>query len=158
MLNRWPICLLLFLGLGLAACSVLPGGSENQQRLPTPIEIQVATTSDIETLASTDERFQTIVEALPDLVGSVNTQARTLFTPQRFAQEVEPIEHVYLRFAEDVRFTGQDVSWTAYELVVASPGGEPMVLARAANIEDWSVYLPADPARVSGFLDAVYTP
>lgn len=157
MSQYWKPLLLILLSLATASCAMLPGGT-GPQALPTPIEVQIATVDDIATFGPEDEPFQRAVAALPDLVAAIDSQARTTFTPQRFTLEIEPDEHVYLRFAEDVSFTGQDVTWTASELVFAAPGGEAMLLARAANIEDWSVYLPADPSTITEFLDTMIAP
>jgi hypothetical protein len=151
-------------GLILAGCGVMPTGvgptatAPQVQTIPQAVEIQIVDGDGRQTLVPADEEFASAAAALHPVLGSIHDQARTFFSPDRFAEEIEPIAHVYLRFDEEEKFTGQEIDWIAAELIIAQPAGEAMLLARATNIVDWSVYLPADPAAIEAFLNALTGP
>jgi hypothetical protein len=148
-----PRHLLLFfiVTLTLTGCVGLPARPA-PPRLPEPVEIHLVTPESRQVLARGDEEFAPLVADLPVVLNSINTQARTLFSPERFAEEVELISHIYLRFEDDSEFAGQGIRWRASELVIAAPGGEFMLLARASDADDWSVYLPDDPTILQDFM------
>jgi hypothetical protein len=145
------ILTLVLSGLMIVGCVRLPV-EPGSPRLPEPVEIHLVIPENRQVLAPGDEEFARLVVDLPAVLNSITTQARTFFSPERFAEEVEPIQHIYLRFAEDVEFAGQGIGWRASELVIAEPGGEIMLLARASDANDWSVYLPDDPTALQDFM------
>jgi hypothetical protein len=145
------ILTLVLSGLMIAGCVRLPVEPVSP-RLPEPVEIHLVTPESRQVLARGDEGFAPVVADLPVVLNSIATQARTLFSPERFTEEVELISHIYLRFEDDSEFAGQGIRWRASELVIAAPGGEFMLLARASDADDWSVYLPDDPTILQDFM------
>lgn len=150
------VCLLMFLFLGLLISGCRPGFS-TESNLPTPVEIRVVTSTQTRTLTAQDESFAEATSSLAALLGSVEHRARTLFTPARFATEIEPLTHIYIRLPEETLLRSRDLEWQAAELVIVSPG-EAMVLARTPSSEDWSVYLPADPNQLEEFMARLTQP
>lgn len=159
--RTWAV---LLVSLILAACMATPTGGgpaatgAEIDPLPEPVEIRIVDGDRQQTLIPGDEGFASTVRALRPVVDSIHDQARTFFAPDRFTAEIEPIPHVYVRFEEEEKFTGQGIQWIAAELLIAQPNDEAMLLARAINTVDWSVYLPDDPTQIKEFLDALTNP
>jgi hypothetical protein len=151
MVTMLRILLLFLLSISIGGCTLRPGATV-MQSLPEPVEIQVVSSIGQMRLNPEDERFATAVAELPAVLNSIHTQARTFFSPERFAEEIEPISYIHLRYAEDVEFVGQGVRWQASELAIAAPNNEMMLLARASDTEDWSVYLPDDSTALQNFV------
>lgn len=159
MLNSCRTLVILLLSLIIAGCIGMPTATVSQdQPPPEPVEIRVVQGDRHQTLVPEDEEFGAAVAALRPVLANIDNQARTFFAPDRFAEEIEPIAYVYVRFEDDEKFSGQDISWFASELIVARPADEAMLLARTTNVVDWSVYLPADPAIFEEFLNTLTDP
>jgi hypothetical protein len=160
MLNSCRTLVILLLSLMVTGCIGAPTATVPQEQPPPePVEIRIVQgDQQQQTLLPADEEFGATVAALRPVLANIDNQARTFFSPDRFAEEIEPIDYVYLRFEDDERFSGQDISWFASELIVARPADEAMLLARTTNVVDWSVYLPADPATIEEFLNTVTDP
>jgi hypothetical protein len=126
-----------------------------EESLPEPVEIRIVDGERQQTLVPEDAEFAPAVAALRPVLANIDNQARTFFSPDRFSEEVEPVAHVYVRFEDDERFSGQEISWIASELIIAQVADEALLLARPTNTVDWSVYLPAAPATVEAFLNAL---
>lgn len=154
----------LLLSLILSGCAAMPMGESatatvpQEQSASEPVEIRIVEGEQQQTLLPTDDEFAAAVSALQPVLESIHDQARTFFSPDRFAQEIEPIAHVYVRFEDEKKFSGQEIEWIASELIIAQPNGEAMLLARTPNTVDWSVYLPADPTTIEEFLNALTGP
>lgn len=146
---------LLLIWLATTACIAVPTATPSEPALPepAPVEIAIVSPGSHQTLTPEDARFAQIARDFAPLLDTITAQARTYFPPDRFAAEVQPLPHLLLRYAEDTDFSGQGIEWRASELIVVALSGEIMLLARAADSEDWSVYLPDDPASLQAFLD-----
>jgi hypothetical protein len=150
--------LLLGLLLGLPAAGCTPIQPAAQSAMPMPVEIRIVVPGSQRTLTAQDARFTAIAADLAAALPSISTQARTFFDAMRFSQEIAPIPHIMVVYSSDTDFSGQGIAWRAVELVVVAPEGETMLLARANGVDDWSVYLADDPARLTDFLNTHAAP
>ncbi|MBX2997163.1 MAG: hypothetical protein KF893_01540 [Caldilineaceae bacterium] len=156
MFNSCRRLVMLLLSLIITGCIGIPTATVPQEQLlPEPVEIRIIQGEQQQTLVPADEEFGAVVAALRPVLANIDNQARTFFSPDRFAEEIEPIAYVYIRFDDDEKFSGQEISWFASELIVTQVADEALLLARTINVVDWAVYLPADPATVEGFLSAL---
>jgi hypothetical protein len=148
----------LLISLALVACApVQPLPTPVPPDAPRPDEIRIIDGDNEEVLQPGEPRFAEAESQLIYLIASINAQARTLFTPERFEQEISRSQYLHIIYAETVEFRGKGITWRAAELVVAAPGGEPMLLTRATQAEDWSVYLPDDPAAFQELMNEFFT-
>lgn len=151
-------------GLGLVACRPITDTSTPAPVatpvVSMPVEIlyieaaQPGATATSYRLTPDDDGFAALVDELNGLIASIDSQARTFFDPARFELEVASVEHVAIRYAEDVAFVGRDVEWQAVEMVAAVVNEEPMLLARAEGIDDWRVFLPESPQSINEFIES----
>jgi hypothetical protein len=139
----------------LAGCSVLPEtATPPATSLPETIVIHPQGEDPFTlTAGQSTEALSTLEPILDD----VTARARTVFSPERFATEIAPSDHIYLRFASDVTFAGVGMQWTAAEVVVTVLEAEVMLLGRQATGGDWQLYTLATPSDAQGQLELLYS-
>jgi hypothetical protein len=76
-----------------------------------------------------------------DLIAGVTHQARTFYTPARFATEIAPLPHVTIEYDPAATFSlaGEDID--VQQLVFAVVEGEAQLLVQSPGSADWSVFL-----------------
>lgn len=146
---------ILLLGLAASCTSIQPAA---QPAAPTLAEIRIVVPGSQRTLTAQDARFAAVAADFAAALPSISAQARTVFDAARYTTEIAPLPHIIFIYSSDTDFSGQGITWRAAELVIVAPEGETMLLTRAAGVGDWSVYLPDDPARLTGILETYATP
>lgn len=124
---------------------------------PRPQQLVIFANNSTRTLRPIDMSFGPIARALDILVAGVDAQARTMYTADSFNAEIAPLPRLTALYGETVTLRGQGLEMEASDLVAVMVDGQRLVLARAAGMTDWAVYLSSDVARFDALVQAVQT-
>jgi len=156
MVKRLIVLIPSLLVVGLLLGCALPFGIRPIQ-LPLPNQILIYGSGKVRTFLPGDADYNLMAGALNDFVGVLDSRAYTLYTPERFQEELSTLPRIEVSYESNVTLTGKGLKIEARQLVIVTPGGDPIVLARLPDEDSWRVYMSYDTSRFTNLRSVVKT-
>lgn len=146
--------ILSLLVIGLLLGCALPFGIRPIQ-LPLPNQILIYGSGKVRTFLPGDADYNLMAGALNDFVSVLDSRAYTLYTQERFREELSSLPRIEVSYENNVTLPGKGLTIEARQLVIVAPGGDLIVLARLPDEDSWRVYMTYDTARLNNLRSVV---